>query len=294
VRDEIQVQLNIPLQTETVVTLTNAVPLTLNASIDLPGINAYGVAATVNLSLPQGLELPVALDLDVAVDEPLPIALDVRAIIPLQQTQLHDPFVNLRLLFEPLARSLTNLPNNFSEGFDFVGDVLAGDVNLLQENDYSRQPWPGYSITAGEGYPYFAESYALNDPALSPNISETGIVPLGGIPFLDEQFRPNVYDAGGPVEVNTDAFARLQTSGLLQMYYDGQISNYMTSPDAAMPGGTGTNSGPDGDLGILPPQGGAQPTPQPGEQPPPNTGGPEGQPPAGPDMGIIPTPTGGG
>ena len=78
VRDDIQVDLTIPLEKDTVVVLNEAVPLTLNAVIDLPGINAYGAQAVVNLELPQGLELPVALDLDVEVDQPMPVELDVR------------------------------------------------------------------------------------------------------------------------------------------------------------------------------------------------------------------------
>ena len=47
-------------------------------------------------ALPQGLVLPVHLDLDVPVREPaLPVSLDVRAIIPLKETQLADPIREL-------------------------------------------------------------------------------------------------------------------------------------------------------------------------------------------------------
>ena len=69
VRDTIPVVMTIPLETDTVVTLTEPVPLQVQALIDLPGINAYNVVATVDLTLPQDLQLPVALDLDVPVDE---------------------------------------------------------------------------------------------------------------------------------------------------------------------------------------------------------------------------------
>ncbi|MFW5709624.1 MAG: hypothetical protein ACOCX5_05330, partial [Chloroflexota bacterium] len=121
VRDQIQVELNIPLETNTVVVLTQPVPLQVDALIDLPGINAYNVNATVDLELPAGLELPVALDLDVAVDEPLDVELDVRAVIPLAETQLHDVAHNLRLQLEPLAIALNNLPNSFSGAAQMVG-----------------------------------------------------------------------------------------------------------------------------------------------------------------------------
>jgi hypothetical protein len=88
VRDTIPVVLNIPLETDTTVVLNAPVPLTVNALIDLPGINAYNVNARVELELPQGLALPVKLDLDVPVDAQLDVSLDVRAVIPLKETQL--------------------------------------------------------------------------------------------------------------------------------------------------------------------------------------------------------------
>jgi len=95
VRDTIPVVLNIQLDTDTTVVLTEPVPLQVRATIDLPGINAYNVDANVNLSLPVGLELPVHLNIPVPVEEDLDIALDVRAVIPLSETQLHDPFETL-------------------------------------------------------------------------------------------------------------------------------------------------------------------------------------------------------
>jgi len=221
VRDEIQVVLDIPLQTETIVRLTQPVPLQVNALIDLPGINAYNVNAAVNLELPAGLELPVALDLLVNVDQPLPVELDVRAVIPIQGTQLHDVAQNLRLQLEPLAIALNNLPNNFSEAGDLIGDVLRGErINLLEPNDYSIKPWPGYSITAGYGYEL------INEPVPPENVPlRTGIVPIGGMPFLDEQIRPDVYNAGGPFEINTAAINNLNAQGIPPQFYSGEIGS---------------------------------------------------------------------
>ncbi|GAB4525349.1 MAG: hypothetical protein OHK0046_41100 [Anaerolineae bacterium] len=264
VRDQIPVVLNIPLETNTIVTLTSAVPLEVNAFIDLPGLNAANVPATVRLDLPQGLQLPVALDLDVAVDQPLDVALDVRAVIPLEQTQLHDVAENLRLLFEPLARGLTNLPSDFGGAVDLVGDVIGGErPDLLAENDYSRNPWPGYSRTAGLGYTLADETVPVpNRPIL------TGIVPQGGIPFMDQEIREDIYDQGGPDEINAQQRAQLEAMGIPAFAYNGQTGEVLygdqtagLEPQAVQPSviqtGDGTGSDPQNpseDLGIITPE----------------------------------------
>lgn len=251
VRDQIQVELDIPLQTDTVVILQEAVPLQVTARIDLPGINAYNVAANVNLELPVGLELPVALDLDVAVDEPLDIELDVRAVIPLSQTQLHDVADNLRLQLEPLAIALNNLPNDFGGAFDLVRAVLSGDADLLAENDYSRRPWPGYSMTAGVGYDLFGEAVPPQNVPV-----QTGIVPLGGMPALDEQIRPDIYAAGGPHELLARAERDLAMAGIDPVFWRDGLAPLFGVP-AAPPS-------MNGEAQIAPPD--IEPTPSPEDQ----------------------------
>jgi hypothetical protein len=210
VRTSVPVVLDIPLQQNTVVVLTEAVPLTVSANITLPGVGELN-NATVNLSLPTGLRLPVALDLNVPVrDQQLPVSLDVRAVIPLRDTQLHDPFANLQLMFEPLAVALYNLPNGFNEVPSFVAGALDADgLNLLAPNAYSQQPWPGFSQTAGVGYTLSGEQWPASNLPL-----QTGIIPLGGIPLLDEQLRPLVWAEGGPQAVNTEAIAALNAQGV--------------------------------------------------------------------------------
>ncbi|MFN8526998.1 MAG: hypothetical protein U0670_00095 [Anaerolineae bacterium] len=218
VRDRIPVVLNIPLQTDTVVTLTDNVPLTVNAVINLPGVGQLN-NAQVYLQLPRGLELPVALDLNVPVDEDLPVSLDVRAVIPINQTQLNDPIMNLRLLFEPLTRALYNLPGNFNEAGQMVGDVLAGrPIDLLAESDRVPDPWAGYAQTAGLGYTLGNEPVPVaNQPV------DTGVVPPGGIPALDQQLRPELYQNGStPLEVNAQAADAMSTLGVDPHYYNGQ------------------------------------------------------------------------
>ncbi|MDZ4768578.1 MAG: hypothetical protein SGJ24_05575 [Chloroflexota bacterium] len=228
VRDTIPVAFDLPLDQNTVVILTENVPLTVFASISAPPLELS--SATVSLTLPAGTRLPVALDLMVPVSTEIDVSLDVRAIIPLNQTQLHDPFENLRLVFEPITRGLYNLPNDYNAAGQLVADILNGTPapNFLAENAYSRDPWIGFSRSAGV-------NYDLQGVPIPPeNVPRmTGIIPQGGIPALDEQIRADVYAAGGPDTVNAAAQAVLPTTiaPLPFTYNDGMVP---------------------GDLGILP------------------------------------------
>jgi hypothetical protein len=219
VRDRIPVKMTVPLETETTVVLTSAVPLSANAIINL---NGSSVSTPVSLTLPVGLRLPVRLDLDVPIDEELDVSLDVRAVIPLGQTQLHDVADNLRLLFEPLAVALDNLPNDFLEASGFVGQVVTGQVPNLLEPGPDFDPWPGFSKTAGLNYDLFYEVVpGANRPV------ETGIVQRGGIPLMDAQMRPEVYENGGPQAVNELAEADMQRRGVPALNYDGSIGAFI-------------------------------------------------------------------
>lgn len=255
VRETIPVQFDLPLNQQTTVVLTDAVPLSVAATITLPGVGQLN-NAQVYLNLPAGLQLPVQLTMNVPVDQQLDVALDVRAVIPLSQTQLHDPVANLRLVFEPIVRALYNLPDDFGGAGQLVSDVLAGrDVNLLAENDYSRDPWRGYSITAGLGYRNNEPVPEANQPV------QTGLVLQGGIPGLDELLRPEIYANGGPDAVNDRAEQSIPAE--VPVYtFNGSYSEYVRP---------------------------SQPTPIPME---PNPDNPDADPTAAPpdDLGILPTP----
>lgn len=216
----VPVELTIPLEQDTVVTLTEAVPLSVVANINAPGLSVYG--ATVNLDLPKDLELPVKLDLDVEVSDTIPVKLDVRAVIPLQETQLHDVADSLRVLFEPLAVGLTNLPDDFGGAIQMVGDSLGGNPpNLLEANAYSANPWPGFSRTAG--YQYDAELLTANVPDTNQPV-DTGIVTLGGIPALDEQMRPELYENDmTPAEINAQATQNMLQQGIPPVFFSGDF-----------------------------------------------------------------------
>lgn len=272
------IPINVP---ETVVTLTQPVPLTVSANIVAPGLTVTG--ASVNLTLPAGTRLPVSLGFDLPVQQAATVSLDVpvdlkvRAVIPLNQTQIHDPVENLRLLFEPLVRALGNLPDNFSQVGPFVSQVLSGNSpNLMAETPYSQQPWPGYSTTAGTNYDQSkAEIPANNLPV------NTGIVPIGGIPLLDSLLRPDLYQNGNtPATTNAQTVTNLQNNGVDPASYNGSYADTANSPSKQAAG--------------------QAPTPVPESEPPVNNdqGGqttdtiPPTPIPSGGDLGIVATPNG--
>lgn len=275
---------SILLDKDTIVTLTDNVYLNVTANITLPGVGNLN-NAQVALALPKDLQLPVHLSLDVPVliDVPvnledIPVDLDVRAVIPLSQTQLHDPVENLRLLFEPIVRILGNLPGDFSEVGPFVGQVVSGNPpNLLADTDYSLNPWPGFSTTAGLNYDM------ANLPVPPENVPVlTGIQAVGGIPALDQGVRPELYQNGDPAAVNTQAVGNAQAQGIPPQYYDGTYADYAGGPlKQAQAAAQGMNTPP-----IVPTDAGGQPI-----QPTPPTGGQPGvsvTPTPSEDLGILP------
>ena len=114
VEDEIPIAFSLPLDTETNVVLADSVPLNVPAQFNLPG-DGGRINGQVAIELPKGLILPVQLKLDVPVDEQIPVALAVDVEIPLQETDLGQPFNTLRGLFEPLNNLLIKLPASNDE-----------------------------------------------------------------------------------------------------------------------------------------------------------------------------------
>ncbi|MCA9925678.1 MAG: hypothetical protein KC421_25075 [Anaerolineales bacterium] len=112
VNDTIPINFVLPLNTETSVVLTDDVPLAgVPTTFNLPG-GGGTINGTVNLVLPQGLELPVQLNLDVPVDQEIDVSLAVAVDIPLSETELGTPFNQLRSLFGPLDDLVKGLPDS--------------------------------------------------------------------------------------------------------------------------------------------------------------------------------------
>jgi hypothetical protein len=69
-------------------------------TVNTGGLNINNARA--NIVLPAGTILPIFIQsLDVPVDKTVPAILDVNVDIPLNKTELHEPFVGLQKVVEP-------------------------------------------------------------------------------------------------------------------------------------------------------------------------------------------------
>lgn len=101
VEKEIPVQFSLNVSGPTNVTLTQ--PVTINGAlvtVQTGGLNITNARATI--VLPQDTLLPINIqNLVVPVDQRVLAVLDVPIDIPLDQTELHEPFVGLQQVVEP-------------------------------------------------------------------------------------------------------------------------------------------------------------------------------------------------
>jgi hypothetical protein len=123
VNDTIPVVFDLPLKKDTKVKLTKDTPLN-NTTIYL-----NGAAVPLNLVLPKGTELSINLNMTVPVDQKIPVTLNVPVSlnvpvhlsvpidIPLNQTQLHEPFVGLQKVVGPYNDLLSGLPASSQQLF---------------------------------------------------------------------------------------------------------------------------------------------------------------------------------
>lgn len=120
VKDTIPVQFTLPLEQETVVTLVDDTP------VNQTTIYLNGVAVPLNLILPKGTKLGIDLNLDVPVDQTIPIELNVPVQltvpvdIPLNQTELHEPFTGLQGVVSPYYEITSDMPATW-EDIPFCG-----------------------------------------------------------------------------------------------------------------------------------------------------------------------------
>ena len=101
----IPVDANIPLNIVVPVEATTGITLAEKAVIT----NAHVVINTPSMSinapaqvtLPAGTPLTVTLNFQLTVQNTIPVHLDVPVNIPLNQTELHEPFIGLQQVVEP-------------------------------------------------------------------------------------------------------------------------------------------------------------------------------------------------
>lgn len=120
VDDTLPVEFDLPVQASTVVTLTQPVLIT-GATVDINGGVLTINDAPTTILLPANTPLPVELNLVVPVRQTVPvkltvpIRLNVPVDIPLNQTDLHQPFANLRDLIAPYTTLVNGLPGSWGE-----------------------------------------------------------------------------------------------------------------------------------------------------------------------------------
>jgi hypothetical protein len=115
VQTNVAAKFNIQLKTNTEVTLTQD---TLIPRAHIANLNAGALTisnATLDIRLPKGTKLPVHLELTVPVDKKIPVSIDVPVDIPLNQTDLHVPFVGLQQVVGPYYQSLNELPDSWQK-----------------------------------------------------------------------------------------------------------------------------------------------------------------------------------
>lgn len=115
VQDQIPVVFDLPLNQNTQVVLTT--PTSINGAT----IFLNGAAVPLNLILPSGTSLNIGMDMVVPVSATIPVALDVPVNltvpvdIPLDQTELHDPFVGLQSVVRPYNELISETPSSWEE-----------------------------------------------------------------------------------------------------------------------------------------------------------------------------------
>ncbi len=120
VNDKVTADFNLPLQQTTNVVLAQNTLIT-GASVTIDGGILQLNNAPTTIVLPQGTVLPVILNLNVPVKQDIPVnlnipvSLPVAVDIPLSQTQLHQPFADLRDLFSPYYLLVKGLPGSWGQ-----------------------------------------------------------------------------------------------------------------------------------------------------------------------------------
>lgn len=114
INDTMPVVFDLPLQQNTVVVLTEPVPLSAPATFFLPG-GGGSINGTVSLNLPTGMRLPVILDMMVPVSTTIPVVMQVPVEIPLDQAGMGPAIQDLRAVFQPIQTTLQSLPDSPQE-----------------------------------------------------------------------------------------------------------------------------------------------------------------------------------
>jgi hypothetical protein len=116
---QIPLNFTLPVAQNTTVVLTSNVNIpNAHVVINTGGLNINSLAS---VTLPAGTSLPIQLNLDIPVQSTIPISLQVPVSIPLNQTELHEPFTGLQTTIRPLYCML-NKNAQYPEGTYICAD----------------------------------------------------------------------------------------------------------------------------------------------------------------------------
>lgn len=117
VNDTIPVVFDLPVNTNTTVSLTEDVLIEGATVARLVSGGVTILNAPADILLPKGTRLPIALNITVPVNTTVPVVLNVPVSIPLDQTELHQPFVGLQEVIAPYYNLLAELPDSWADVF---------------------------------------------------------------------------------------------------------------------------------------------------------------------------------
>jgi hypothetical protein len=127
VNAEVPLNFNLPVSQNTEVTLTSNVNIPgAHVVINTGGLN---INSQANVTLPAGTILPIALNMNIPVQSSIPINLQVPVSIPLNQTDLHEPFTGLQTTIRPLY-CLFNKDAQFPEGSYICAEHTASSTDI--------------------------------------------------------------------------------------------------------------------------------------------------------------------
>jgi hypothetical protein len=108
VQDQVPVTLEVPLNRNTVATLSEPARFD-GASISIRSAT-LSIDAPATLTLPAGAELPLALDLSVTVDTVIPIDITVPVEFPIAESEVGDSISAMQGLIEPYRAIVSEMP----------------------------------------------------------------------------------------------------------------------------------------------------------------------------------------
>jgi hypothetical protein len=111
----------VPVQATTRITIAEQVIIP-NAHVRI-NTGALNIDANAEVTLPANTPLVVNLDFPLTVQNSIPIHLDVPVNIPLNHTELHEPFVGLQKVVEPYYCFLQ--PNTVMNGINVCSPTLS-------------------------------------------------------------------------------------------------------------------------------------------------------------------------